>query len=163
MADQRLLSIYLNDHWGGAMAGVELARRATGNNQGNGYGDALGELCAEIEEDRAELRRLMARLGVRPSRARQAGAVLGERLGRLKLNGRLVGYSPLSRLIEIEGLVMGVTGKLELWRSLRASADSDPRLREIDFKGLIRRAEGQRRRLEELHDQAAREALAAER
>jgi hypothetical protein len=163
MADDKLLSIYLNDHWAGAMVGVELARRTKGNNEGNGYADALSDLCAEIEADRAELRRLMARLGVRPSRARQAGAVVSERLGRLKLNGRLVGYSPLSRLIELEGLVMGVTGKLELWRSLQATADSDPRLRDVDFKGLIRRAERQRSRLEELHGRAAREALAAER
>jgi hypothetical protein len=39
---------------------------------------------------------------------------------RLKANGRLIGYSPLSPVLELDGLIMGITGKLEMWRSLQA-------------------------------------------
>jgi hypothetical protein len=34
-----------------------------------------------------------------------------EKVGRLKLNGQLTGYSPLSRVVELEGLLAGIAGK----------------------------------------------------
>jgi hypothetical protein len=76
---------------------------------------------------------------------------------RLKPNGALVGYSPLSRVLDLEGLTMGITGKLELWRSLDASVKGD--LSGIDLARLIERAEDQRDRVEDLRIRAAREAL----
>src|ERR671930_2157738 len=82
-----------------------------------------------------------------------------ERAGRLKLNGRLLGYSPLSRLEEIEALALGVEGKLALWRALRRTHASDPRLADIDLDELIERARSQRRRLERQRVRAADEAL----
>jgi hypothetical protein len=159
MARTRLLDVYLKDHMAGALAGVELARRTAGRNRGNRYGSALAEICAEVEEDRQTLSEVMDRLGIRPNPVKQAGGWLAERLGRLKANGRLISYSPLSRLIEIEGLVIGVSGKLELWRSLDAAKNSGGGLEGIDLDKLIERAESQRSRLEELHGDAAREAL----
>jgi hypothetical protein len=45
---------------------------------------------------------------------------------------------------------MGVSGKLELWRTLRALADTEPRLDPVELDGLVRRAEDQRKRLEDL-------------
>lgn len=106
-----------------------------------------------------QLREVMSRLGVSPDRAKQGFALLGERLGRLKPNGQLTGYSPLSRLIEIEGLTLGVAGKLELWRSLKAAPGLEDQLEGIDLTGLARQAESQRERLQKLHDRAAVEAL----
>ncbi|MGH2955628.1 MAG: hypothetical protein ACRDL6_01345 [Solirubrobacterales bacterium] len=158
MADQ-LLQTYLRDHMAGARAGVELARRAAGSNRDSEYGAALAELSDEIEGDRRTLAELMDRLGVHGNPVKEVGGVLAERLGRLKLNGRLLGYSPLSRLLEIEGLAIGVSGKLELWRSLRAALDSGAALEGIDLDRLIERAESQRARLESLHERAARDAL----
>ena len=160
--DSKLISIYLQDHMAGAIAGVELARRVAGSNEATGYGRDLAEVCAEIEQDREVLSQVMDRFDVRANPVKQGSAWVGEKLGRLKLNGRLSGYSPLSRLIEIEGLVIGVSGKLELWRSLRAVGNSDRRLEGFDLKRLIARAESQRKRLQALHDRAARDALAGE-
>ena len=57
----------------------------------------------------------MTTLGVGPDRFKVAGAWAGEKAGRLKLNGHLTSYSPQSRVIELEGLVVGVTGKRCLW------------------------------------------------
>ena len=48
---------------------------------------------------------------------------------------------------------------LQLWRALDAVAPADSRLERFDFTALGRRAEEQRRRLEELHERAARKAL----
>ena len=105
------LSIYLNDHLAGATAGLELARRLRGSNEGNPeFGPAVAEICAEIEADRETLIAIMERLGVGRGRLKPALAVAGERLGRLKPNGQLRGYSPLSRLDEFEMLQIGVAG-----------------------------------------------------
>jgi hypothetical protein len=158
--DRKLLSIYLQDHMAGAVAGVELARRVKGSNRDQPYGDELAAICDEIEADREALSGVMDALGVGGNPVKQGGAWVGEKLGRLKLNGRLMGYSPLSRLVELEGLIIGVTGKVELWRSLGTVADSEPALKQVDLRGLARRAENQRKRLERLHERAAQDALA---
>ena len=54
----------------------------------------------------------------RTSRRRSARG-RSRRSGRLKPNGQLTGYSPLSRVVELEGLALGITGKLALWKALR--------------------------------------------
>lgn len=157
--DRKLLSIYLQDHMAGAVAGVELARRVAGSNREGPYAEELGAVCDDIEQDREALGRVMKALDVRSNPIKLGSAWAGEKLGRLKLNGRLASYSPLSRLVEIEGLIIGVSGKLELWRTLRAIADSAPELKELDLRTLGRRAEAQRKALERLHDRAAHDAF----
>lgn len=153
-----LLAIYLNDHLAGATAGVELARRLRGSNEDDpGFGPMLTEICAEVEEDREALKEVMDRLGVGQSRLKPAAAVLGERLGRLKLNGQLLGYSPLSRLDELELLQLGVTGKRRLWGALEHTHAED--LAGVDLAALAERATAQLRRLEALHLKAASLAL----
>jgi hypothetical protein len=92
---RRDLSVYLQDHFAGATAGADLARRAAGpNRDGEGYDAPLRELAGEIDEDRVSLRSLIDRLHVRADRVKQLAAWTGERAGRLKLNGRLWGGSP---------------------------------------------------------------------
>jgi hypothetical protein len=153
------LSIYLNDHLAGATVGANLARRAARSNEGTGYGTGLQAIADEVEEDRAALVEVMRRLSVGQDRLKTGLAWGAERAGRLKLNGQLVGYSPLSRLEEIEALSLGVEGKLALWRALRATYESDQRLAGVDLGKLIDRASSQRRRLEHLRMRAADEAL----
>lgn len=152
------LNIYLNDHLAGSTAGVELARRLRGSNEDDPeFGPVLAEVCAEIEADRETLRTVMDRLGVGQSTLKPLAARLGERLGRLKLNGQLFGYSPLSRLDELELLQIGVAGKRRLWRALEHTHADD--LSGIDLAALAERATGQLRRLEALHLKAASLAL----
>jgi hypothetical protein len=158
LGDDRL-SIYLNDHLAAATAGANLARRAAGSNEGTDYGSALEAVANEIEEDRAALVDVMQRLSVGHDHLKTALAWGAERAGRLKLNGQLLGYSPLSRLEEIEALSLGVEGKLALWRALRSTHGSDPRLADVDLDELIDRARSQRRKLERLRTRAADEAL----
>jgi len=82
-----------------------------------------------------------------------------EKLGRAKLNGRLTGYSPLSGVVEFEGLSLGVEGKQALWRTLRSLAGEDSRLSGTDFDALIERAQRQREQLEELRRRAVKDAF----
>ena len=157
--DDKLLGIYLNDHLAGSVAGLDLARRALSSNKGTAYESFLRDLVTAIEDDKRELEALMETLGISQDRLKQIAAWAAEKAGRLKLNGQLTGYSPLSRLVELEGLFLGVTGKRSLWRTLKQIADHDSRLAVTDFDKLITRAEEQRYGLEEHRLRAATEAL----
>ena len=152
-----MLRTYLQDHHAGSTAGVELARRAASSNEGSAYGDELQRIAEQISEDRDSLEAIMEQLGVGASLIKDSGAWTAEKLGRLKPNNRLLGYSPLSRLIELEGLMLGVTGKLALWEGLREAVGE--RIGEVDVRALIVRAEEQRSTLEGLRRRAAAEAL----
>lgn len=154
-----LLAVYLGDHLTGAVAALAVARRCQRSNRGNMVGRALGELIPEIEADRASLERLMTTLGIEPPRIKLAAATIGERLGRLKLNGQLLGYSPLSRLVELEGLSAGIAAKESLWRGLQhLDAETDD-YHGLDLARLIDRAASQRERVEELRVAAIRTAF----
>jgi hypothetical protein len=154
--DRKLFGIYLNDHLAGSVVGTRLVRRIVKHNEGNRYGSEAARLVEEIEQDKETLESLMDRLGVRKKKTRLAIATVGETLGRLKPNGRLLSYSPLSRVVELEGLTIGITGKVELWQSLKATGE---RIDGIDADQLIQRAESQRDRVADLRLQAAREAF----
>ena len=154
------LATYLNDHLGGATGGVELIRRLARSNQGTDYGPQLAEVAGQVEEDFETLRDVMKRFGVGEDRIKQTAAFAAEKIGRLKLNGQLLGYSPLSRLVELEGMTLGVTGKQAMWAVLSENYGQDPRLAGIDFTDLIARAKQQRVTLERLRRRAAGEAIA---
>ena len=151
--------IYLADHHAGSTAGLALARRAAVNNRGTATGEALERLVDEIAADRATLERLLAAVGARPSRVKDGLAWSAEKLGRLKPNGQLTGYSPLSRLNELEGLSIGVAGKRALWDSL--AAHPELAVAGFDFAALTRRAESQLLTLDALRREAAALALGA--
>lgn len=156
--NRRRLAIYLNDHMAAATGAVELAGRAARSNRGTAYGQVLAEIRDEIAEDRAALAAIMSQVGVGIDRPRAALAWGVEKLGRLKLNGQLTGYSPLSRLEEIEILELGASGKLLLWQALQQAAPSG--VPEAELERLIKRARSQRDRLERQRLKAAAEALA---
>ena len=154
-----LLGIYLNDHLAGATAGVELFRRAA-RAQPAPASQELQRLALEVEQDRQSLRALMQAVGA-PERAyKVAGGWLAEKAGRVKPNGHLWSRSPLSDLVELEGLVLGVQGKAAGFKALRTLAADDPRLDPAELDRLVERAEQQAETLEALRLQAARRAFA---
>jgi hypothetical protein len=155
----KYLAIYLNDHLAGATGGLELVKRARGSNQGTQLGETLLALQAEIAEDRETLRQLMSKLGVREDPVKKAAGWVAEKVGRLKLNGEITSYSPLSRLVELEGLLLGVSGKQSMWKALEASHGE--RLAGFDLDALAKRAESQKRRLSAARSRVAADTLAS--
>jgi hypothetical protein len=156
-----LLATYLNDHLAGSTAGRELARRAAANNRGSPLGGFLQELAREVDEDRDTLLSLMRRLEVRVDPLKVLGGWTLEKVARLKPNGKLLGYSPLSRLLELEGLTLGVRGKLALWQALSEIAPEQPPILAVDLATLQARAERQLSQLQRSCREAAAEALRA--
>jgi hypothetical protein len=80
-----------------------------------------------------------------------------ERVARLKLNGSLIGYSPLSRVLELEALIAGVKAKRLLWDSLRHTEAA----RGVDLDLMESRAKQQLDTLVAIHEEAAAIAFAA--
>jgi hypothetical protein len=142
-----LLAIYLNDHLAGATVARELARRAAASNRDSEYGPFLERLAGEIAEDRESLVAIMRTLKVKVDPLKVLAGWGMEKVGRLKFNGCLLGYSPLSRVVELETLALGVHGKLALWRSLQQLQPVLPGAADRGLPELVDRAQ---RQLEEL-------------
>jgi hypothetical protein len=159
MADPGLLGIYLNDHLAGATGGLELARRVARAQRARAGGPAMERLLEEISEDRAALLQIMAALEIPVRRYKAYAAWAAEKVGRLKFNGRVVARSPLSRLVELEILRLGVEAKAAGWMTLRELAEGDDRLEVERLDDLVWRARRQSETLEELRMSAVAEAF----
>lgn len=151
----RLLAIYLNDHLAGATVGQGLARRLARTLRNDPNGQTMARLAGEIEEDRATLVRLMRALSIDISRIKPALGWLVEKGGRLKLNGAVLRRSPLSTLVELEAMRLGVEGKAAGWRTLHSITDREKALDPDELQRLIDRAERQIEELESLRKRAA--------
>jgi hypothetical protein len=150
---QKLLRIYLNDHRAGAAAGTALARRCLKSNAGSELAADLEAVANELEEDAALLDAAADRLSILHDPLKSAISRIGELLGRLKPNGRIREYSPLSRVLELEMLMAGIDAKRSLWRALENAAL--PVLSDFDLERLQQRAIEQRSRLVRHHCAAA--------
>lgn len=116
--DGRLLTVYLRDHHALLVAARELARRMSAQSRPPEVCALAAELRQAAEDDLAALEHLLADLGGAPSHGRQAAVLLGERLGRLKLNGRVLRSSPLSAVVELEGCRLLLESTDALWSGL---------------------------------------------
>lgn len=152
---QHYLVRYLKLHFAGAEAGYRRFQQAAKKHRGTEAGDVLLRIAEEVRDDRAQLFKLLRRFGEKSPTFLKAGAIATERAARLKLN---VHYSPLSRVQDLEGLLLGVTGKLSMWRALRDLAKTDRTL-VLDYDALIGRALKQLQDLELLRRAAARDAF----
>ena len=113
--------------------------------------------------DREALLEVMHRLGISVSRVKTAAGWVGEKAGRAKLNGRMFRRSPLSDVVELEAMYLGVRGKLAGWQVLRGLAEDDSRLDPVGLDHLIDRAGAQADLLDRLRTRAAATVFAADR
>ncbi|WP_181359370.1 hypothetical protein [Streptomyces sporangiiformans] len=150
-----LLGIYLNDHLAGATTGTRRAQYMARTLRGSPLGEALEPIATEIAQDRRSLLDIMGRLDVPARHYKIYTGALVEMAGRLKSNGRLVHRSPLSSVVELEFLRLGVEGKAAGWRTLHRLSESDERLDRQGLDELIERARRQLRTLEYLRLQEA--------
>jgi hypothetical protein len=155
-----LLAVYLRDHHASGRAGVALARRAAEDVDASvAPGGELAVIAHEVAEDLVTLEMIMEAVGITPSSAKDALAAVGERVGRLKGNGRVFERSPLSDVVELETLVAGIRAKEALWQSLSLATGSEPGLDIVDLERLIERARRQGEVVELCRQEAARIAF----
>lgn len=151
MEPHRYLEIYLDDHRAGAAGGLRLARRLSHNNSRGPWAGELEELAHRIERDSRTLAQVRDALGMHGGTMKTVAVLAGERIGRLKLNGHLLGYSPLSRVLEVETMMSGVSAKRRLWEALDEVQASFDELEPFDFEALTREAESQLDLLSRVH------------
>ncbi|MGW4197517.1 hypothetical protein [Streptomyces sp. NPDC005004] len=154
-----LLGIYLNDHLAGATVGTNRARYLAHATRGTPIGEALAPIAREIAHDRRSLLDIMARLGVPARQYKVWAGRAAELAGRLKSNGSLVRRSPLTTVVELELLRLGVEGKAAGWRTLRPLAETDGRLDPSQLDHLLERADRQLRTLEEIRFRRSQEVF----
>jgi hypothetical protein len=158
MPSKDLLRIYLRDHHAAAVAGCELAKRSAKSNAGTPFETLLDEIRTETAEDLAFMERIMELLGVTTAKGKDGALWMAEKMGRLKLNGSLTGYSPLSRVIEFEGLILNAMSTKGVWTALKDLEHPD--LDGAELERLEERAQDQERRLNEARREAVRLAFA---
>lgn len=142
-----LLSTYVHDHLAGASGALDLLKDMRDDHEGEPMGRFAAELLEQIQADRETLAELGDRLGEGYSKSKEAVAWIGAKLSRVKLGRSLSGDFGVFQALETLGL--GIQGKLALWRALAAIAESDIRLRGMDFDRLSTRAIAQHTLVEE--------------
>jgi hypothetical protein len=152
------LDSYLNDHLAGSVSALELIAHWAEVHKGEPLGSFFLEIDKEIKADQATLRDIMQTLGVEESKVRKVAAWAAEKVGRARLIVAGDKSSGLELVLTLEGLIMGVTGKKMLWRSLTTA--KLPQLDSYDFEQLQRRAEQQVEHIEAERISAARQAFA---
>jgi hypothetical protein len=149
-----LLRIYLQDHLASATGAAELAKRAYGSNHGGELGPGLAAVRQHVDDDRRALLDVMRRLDISADRLKVGAAWVAEKAGRLKLNGRMREYSPLSRVLELEGLMLLVSGQRQMWEMLAQVLAGDARMEGFDAAACAGRADQALTRIAELHARA---------
>jgi hypothetical protein len=151
-----LTALYLQTHEGAAAAGSQFFRRVAQSHRGRPWADEINQLSREVSEDLQSLRRLMRKESVARNLLLDAAMQAGELAGRLKPNGRIVRRSPLSDLVEVEGLLDAVRAKAAGWQALLAA---DPARFAAEVQPLALRADSQIDRLLEIHRTVAADVL----
>jgi hypothetical protein len=134
--DGRLLAVYLRDHHALLVALRELARRMQAGPRPDEQRAFADEVYRAADDDRACVETSLARLDSAPSRTRHAAVWAAERLGRLKLNGRVLRPSPLSAVTELEGCRLLLESDRAAWSGLAhvgiGPADASDRARRAE-------------------------------
>ncbi|MET3809666.1 hypothetical protein [Arthrobacter sp. UYEF3] len=120
--DAKLLGLYLSDHLSGSTAGLGRIERMAKDFTDTPVHAELVGVAAEIRRERELLLGLIHELGIPRRPHRQAAAWLGEHAGRLKLNGRLLGRSPMTLVLEAELMRAAVLAKIGGWQTLEELA-----------------------------------------
>ena len=131
-----MLATYLNDHLAALTGGLELARRSAGAQQASASDPvraAVEPAVTLLDEHRRALLDVMSALGVGVQRHKVVGGWAAEKLGRLKGNGSLLRRSPLSTVVELEGIQLVLSYDEALWRTLE-SLRSDGEVRLADAR-----------------------------
>ena len=86
------LPIYLNDHRAGAAAGTALAERLWRRNRSGPWAAKLQSVLEALQAEKKTLDAVRTAVGVDGGQFRIVGALVAERISRLKLNGHLLSY-----------------------------------------------------------------------
>jgi len=161
--NEKLLEIYLSDHAAMMTAERELIERVLRSNREiTGFETLvsfLEELVQDVQSEHEIVEQLLTHAHSRPNPLKEAGAWFAEKLGRLKFNGQLSGYSELSRVLELEGLISLAGMRESLWRGLPEQLVVQSVKINDDLHALADRAVRHQQQLRQFHREATAQAF----
>jgi hypothetical protein len=152
----KLTRVYLDDHQALLLAGCEFVRRMLRRASEDEEAAFLRMLLTELEDDRDAAIALLVHLGGSPSRLKSGLAWLAEKAGRLKPNGSVLRPTPLTNLVELDGVRLLLESNRSLWRGLEAAGAT------VDARRRAERADRALAEAERLRLLAADRALRGE-
>ncbi len=158
--NDRWLRIYLTDHLALLVGESELAARCRRSNSRTTLGEFLLRLDMELKAQHSIVSGVLRRVGGSASRTKETAAWLAEKAGRLKLNGTLLTYSDLSRVVELEALAAGSQMRVHLWETLEEVAKRDTRLEGISCSFFLEQARQHLAEINRLRQRASLDAFA---
>jgi hypothetical protein len=135
------LVTYINDHLGGAQVALQLLEAMRDQHDDRKFREFANALLPEIQADDRTLRHIAEKVGPGPNAMKKAGGWLLEKMARVKLGH--TGSTNFEMFESLELLVLGIHGKLCLWKALMVASRQDSRLGEFNFEELIARAQQQ--------------------
>ncbi|MBA2585435.1 MAG: hypothetical protein H0U99_03010 [Chthoniobacterales bacterium] len=157
--NKETLTTYLNDHHAGSVGALELVDNLIEVFEGKPLAPFLRDVRAEIDADQHTLEQLIKQIGANESAVKKAGAWVMEKISRAKFKISEASEDQIGLFMALESLVLGVTGKRELWTALSAAAESIPELRHMDYARLVTRAQEQCDRINTKRLELARKAF----
>jgi hypothetical protein len=162
MADRQVamsdpLATYLDDHMAGAGVAIDLLHAMKDRHDDEPLSQFAATILIGVEEDEDTLRSLAKSIGSESNILKETAAWVTEKISRVKLGSGSSGAFGTFEALEF--LALGIQGKLSLWHALQVVAASDARLRGLNFKKLISRAEEQYNSVEERRLLLATDAL----
>ena len=142
------LRTYLHDHLAGAQSALRLLKDLRSLHAGDEIGALASELHGEVSADRATLRKIGKRVGVRRSVIKETAGWIAAQL--LRPKSETASADGLGTYQKLEVLSLGIEGKKMLWNTLANTARIDRRLTGFDFAGLSERATVQRDKVDRL-------------
>jgi hypothetical protein len=136
------VAAYINDHLGGSVAALNLLDHLS--SAAGPDGEFFAQLQREIESDQITLKGLLAAIDENESRIAKIAGSAAEFAGRIKTRWTIGTEQLLGTFESLEILVLGITGKLLLWRALGEVTHHYPVWNSVDFDDLARRAGDQR-------------------
>ncbi|WP_217923051.1 hypothetical protein [Miltoncostaea oceani] len=103
-ADRRVVRVYLGDHLAVMHGGAALAARMLDAPHHRDAAGLIAEVAAELAAGCGTVRAFLGQLGGSPPRLKMLAMGTVERIGRIKMNGRVARRSPLSEVLELEAL-----------------------------------------------------------
>lgn len=150
---------YLSDHIALSVAQIELAKRCYSSNKESQLGEYLADVIPTLEHEQQVLKTLLHKLKASDSLLKNLAAWGAEKIGRLKPNDSILSYSPLSRVVELETLISGLSAQILMWHTLEPYTTDEPAFADIDCLSFAKDNTTYRDQLEVFHQEAVYKAF----
>ena len=147
------LPIYMDDHLAMIAGELELVKRIAGENEASELEAFLNDYHLVLSQQRDLVKSSMQAQGKGPSPVKQMLTWVTEKIGRLKPNDAMSGYTDLARVLELEVLISAATARLLLWETLSGESPFGEHGKE-DFDQAHRTSEDNLQSLRRFHHQA---------